>query len=125
MTRSRKMMLEELQRRNSSAITTRNYLRVVPDFAEYSGKSPDKLGPNELRTCQAYLLRERKRHRVPWSALRFFFVKTLKCHHFRDFFALPSGSASVANGTEPGGSFASDQRGREPPAVLETRLVWV
>ncbi len=60
MTRLRKMMLEELQRRNSSAITTRNYLRVVPDFAEYSGKSLDKLGPNELRTCQAYLLRERK-----------------------------------------------------------------
>ena len=28
MTRLRKMMLEELQRRNYSAITTRNYLRV-------------------------------------------------------------------------------------------------
>jgi len=42
------MMLEELQRRNSSAITTRNYLRVVPDFAEYSGKSPDKLVPTSF-----------------------------------------------------------------------------
>ena len=29
MTRLRKMMLEELQRRNYSTITTRNYLRVV------------------------------------------------------------------------------------------------
>jgi hypothetical protein len=28
------MMLEELQRRNYSAITTRNYLRVVADFAD-------------------------------------------------------------------------------------------
>src|SRR5438105_10655080 len=54
------MMLEELQRRDYSAITTRNYLRVVADFAKYFGKSPDKLGPNELRTYQAYLLRERK-----------------------------------------------------------------
>ena len=48
MTRLRKMLLEELQRRNYSAITTRNYLRVVSDFAKHFGKSPDKLGPNEL-----------------------------------------------------------------------------
>ena len=54
MTRLRKMMLEELQRRNYSAITTRNYLRVVSEFAKHFGKSPDKLGPNELRTYQAY-----------------------------------------------------------------------
>lgn len=46
MTRLRKMMLEELQARNYSAITTRNYLRVVTEFAKYFGKSPDKLGPN-------------------------------------------------------------------------------
>src|SRR5712664_2375042 len=102
------MMLEELQRRNYSAITTRNYLRVVADFAKYFGKSPDstrnylrvvadfakyfgkspdKLGPNELRTYQAYLLQDRKLtpgtvvNRV--AALRFFFVKTLKRHQFR------------------------------------------
>jgi hypothetical protein len=42
------MMLEELQRRNYSAVTTRNYLRVVSDFAKHFGKSPDKLGPNKL-----------------------------------------------------------------------------
>ena len=86
-------MLEELQRRNYSAITTRNYLRVVGDFAKYFGKSPDKLGPNELRTYQAYLLTERKLtpgtvvNRV--AALRFFFVKTLKRHQFRDFLPYP------------------------------------
>jgi Phage integrase, N-terminal SAM-like domain len=57
-TRLRKMMLEELQRRNYSAITTRNYLRVVSDFAKHFGKSPDKLDPNELRTYQAYPLTE-------------------------------------------------------------------
>jgi hypothetical protein len=92
-TRLRKMMLEELQRRNYSAITTRNYLRVVSDFAKHFGKSPDKLGPNELRTYQAYLLTECKLtpgsvvNRV--AALRFFFVKTLKRHQFREF--LPYG----------------------------------
>src|SRR6516165_5444483 len=79
------MMLEELQRRNYSAITTRNYLRVVAEFA--------KLGLNELRTYQAYVLRERKLtsgtvvNQV--AALRFFFVKTLKRHQFRDFLPYP------------------------------------
>ena len=93
MTRLRKMMLEELQRRNYSADTTRNYLRVVADFAKHFGKSPDKLGLNELRTYQAYLLRERKL--TPGTvinqvaALRFFFVKTLKRHQFRDFLPYP------------------------------------
>jgi site-specific recombinase XerD len=87
------MMLEELQRRNYSAITTRNYLRVVTEFAKYFGQSPDKLGSNELRTYQAYLLTERKLtpgtvvNRV--AALRFFFVKTLKRHQFRDFLPYP------------------------------------
>jgi integrase/recombinase XerD len=87
------MMLEELQRRNYSAVTARNYLRVVSDFAKHFGKSPDKLGPNELRTYQAYLLQDRKLtagtvvNRV--AALRFFFVKTLKRQQFRDFLPYP------------------------------------
>ena len=93
MTRLRKMMLEELQRRNYSAITTRNYLRVVADFAKYFGKSPDKLGPNELRTYQTYLLQDRKLTPgtvVNWvDPLRFFFVKTLKRHQFREFLPYP------------------------------------
>ncbi len=93
MTRLRKMMLEELQRRNYSTITTRNYLRVVADFAKYFGKSPDKLGPNELRTYQAYLLQDGKLTPgtvVNWvAALRFFFVKTLKRHQFREFLPYP------------------------------------
>jgi integrase/recombinase XerD len=92
-TRLRKMMLEELQCRNYSAITTRNCLRVVSDFAKHFGKSPDKLGPNELRTYQAYLLTECKLtsgtvvNRV--AALRFFLVKTLKRHQFREFLPYP------------------------------------
>src|SRR3989449_10747288 len=87
------MMLEELQRHNYSEITTRKYLQVVSDFAKHFGKSPDKLGPNELRTYQAYLLKERKL--TPGTAvncvaaLRFFFVKTLKRHQFREFLPYP------------------------------------
>jgi hypothetical protein len=46
-TRLRKMMLEELQRRNYSTITTRNYLRVVADFARHFGKR-QRLPPSLL-----------------------------------------------------------------------------
>ena len=56
MTRLRQMMLEELQRRNYSKSTTRYYLQAVANFARHFGKSPDKLGPDELRSYQAYLL---------------------------------------------------------------------
>jgi integrase/recombinase XerD len=92
-THLRKMMLEELQRRNYSEITTRKYLQYVTAFARHFGKCPDQLGPNELRRYQAYLLRERKV--TPGTAvncvaaLRFFFIKTLKRHQFREFLPYP------------------------------------
>src|SRR5262249_40337323 len=61
----------------------------VTDFAKHFGKSPDRLGPNELRTYQAYLLKERKLTLGSAvncvAALRFFFVKTLKRYQFREF----------------------------------------
>jgi hypothetical protein len=54
------MMLEELQRRNYSDDTIRHHLRSVTEFAEHFGKPPDKLGLDELRSYQVYLLKERK-----------------------------------------------------------------
>ncbi len=93
MTRLRKMMLEELERRNYSAETTRRYMRFVERFAQHFGKSPDKLGPDDLRSYQAYLLRELKL--CPGSvenhvaALRFFYVRTLRRHEFREFLPYP------------------------------------
>jgi integrase/recombinase XerD len=82
MTRLRKMMLEELERRNYSQGTTRCYLHAVADFARYFHRSPDRLRPDHVRQYQAYLFRERKlaassvTQRL--AALRFFFLKTLK-----------------------------------------------
>jgi len=60
MTRLRKMMVEELERRNYSQGTTRCYDRAVADFARYFHHSPDQLRPEHVREYQAYLFRERK-----------------------------------------------------------------
>ena len=101
MTRLRKMMLEELERRNYSAGTTRRYLRFVERFAQHFGKSPDKLGPDHLRSYQAYLLRERKlcpgtvENHV--AALRFFFVRTLRRHEFREYLPYPKTRKKLPN----------------------------
>jgi integrase/recombinase XerD len=61
-THLRKMMLEELQRRNYSSETVRLYIRAVKEFADYFHRSPDKLGPREIREYQTYLFTERKLH---------------------------------------------------------------
>lgn len=75
-------MLEELQRRNLSPITTRIYLRAVEEFARYFKRSPDQLGPEQIREYQAYLFTDRKLGAIAVgqqvSALRFFFARTLK-----------------------------------------------
>jgi integrase/recombinase XerD len=81
-THLRKMMLEELQRRNYAKTTIDCYLRSVEDFSRYFHCSPDRLGPQHIREYQAALFQKRKfspntvaQH---LAALRFFYVKTLK-----------------------------------------------
>ena len=81
MTRLRKMMLEELQRRNYSAATIRCYLRTVEEFSRRFNCSPDRLGPRHIREYQAELFQKGKSSGTVTqrlAALRFFYVKTLK-----------------------------------------------
>ena len=82
MTHLRHAMLEELQRRNYATTTVHYYIQAVERFAKYFRTPPDQLNQSHLRTYQAYLLRERKLGprtvKLHVSALRFFFVKTLK-----------------------------------------------
>jgi site-specific recombinase XerD len=81
-TRLRKMMLEELQRRNYSENTTRYYIRAVEDFSRRFNRSPDRLGPRHIREYQAELFQKRKLSpgtvATRLAALRFFYVKTLR-----------------------------------------------
>jgi len=82
MTPLRKRMLEELQRRNYSPETAREYILAVKQFAQYFDKSPDLLGAEEVRRFQLYLLTEKKLApatvKLRMSALRFLYKKTLK-----------------------------------------------
>lgn len=82
MTRLRKMMLEELQRRNYAQHTTRSYIRTVEEFSRHFNCSPDRLGPRHIREYQAELFEKRKLSAgsvaVRLAALRFFYSKTLK-----------------------------------------------
>jgi len=82
MTHLRKMMLEELERRNYAQTTVGSYIRTIEDFARYFKRPPDQLDPEHIREYQAYLFREKKLARQTvtqrLAALRFFFVQTLK-----------------------------------------------
>ena len=82
MTHLRKLTLDEIARRNYTESTTRAYIRVIADFARYFHRSPDQLGPDQVREYTAHPFRDLKlsdnsvNQRV--GALRFFFRKVLK-----------------------------------------------
>jgi integrase/recombinase XerD len=87
-THCRRIMLEELQRRNFSPTTIRSYLYAVERFARHFKCRPDRLNHTHLRSYQAHLLRtgqlQPKTVRLHVSALRFFFVKTLRRRYLLD-----------------------------------------
>jgi site-specific recombinase XerD len=82
MTHLRKMMLEELERRNYAQTTIDCYIQTIEDFARHFHRPPDQLTPEHIREYQAYLFRERKlaastvTQRL--AALRFFYTQTIK-----------------------------------------------
>src|SRR2546421_4161518 len=77
----RQRMLEDMQIRNYSPHTVDAYLRSVAQFAKHFHTSPDRLGPEHIRTYQQFLMAEQK---ASWGtfiqavcALRFFYETTL------------------------------------------------
>ena len=93
MTQQRKMMLEELQRRNYSQLTAEAYLRAMKGFVKHFHRGPEQLTQDHIREYQAYLFRERKLSSNTVSqhvsALRFFYVKTLKRSYLPDEIPFP------------------------------------
>jgi integrase/recombinase XerD len=81
-THLRKLMLDELQRRNYAQNTVRAYIHAIEDFAKYFYRSPDRLGPEHIREYQVHLFRDCKLSpgtiEGRTAALRFLFVKTLR-----------------------------------------------
>src|SRR6266853_625890 len=82
MTHLRKMMLEELERRNYAQTTIHSYLSAVAEFSLHFHRPPNQLGPDHIRQYQAYLFGQQKlapstvTQRL--AALRFFYIKTLR-----------------------------------------------
>lgn len=81
MTPLRQRMIEDMQLRNLSPNTQQAYVRYISLLSRHFRKSPDLLGPDEIRAYQLYLARQK--HLAPSSlgvavaAFRFFFNITL------------------------------------------------
>ena len=78
----RQRMIDDMTVRNLSPRTRDCYVSQVANFAKHFGKSPELLGPEEIRLYQLYLVHEKK---VSWAyfnqsvcALRFLYRITLQ-----------------------------------------------
>jgi integrase/recombinase XerD len=60
MTPLRQRMIEDMQAHNLAAHTQSTYLQYVAQFARYFRKSPELLGPTEIRAFQLYLAGDRR-----------------------------------------------------------------
>ena len=82
MTPLRQRMTEDMQVRNLAQGTQTSYLRHISQFARYFHKSPELLGPEDIRTYQIYLSNEKKLAPgtlvIAVSALRFLYGVSLK-----------------------------------------------
>jgi len=93
MTPLRKRMLDELQLRNLSQATITAYLGAVRRFAQHFGKSPEQLGPEQVRQYLLHLRNDKKDTSntllVYRGALRFLYLRVLKQSWFDEEIATP------------------------------------
>lgn len=82
MTSLRQRMVEDMQIRNLAVHTQNTYVIQVSMFARHFRRSPELLGPDEIRAYQVYLTNEKKLAissiLIAISALRFLYRVTLK-----------------------------------------------
>ena len=81
MTSLRERFIEDLELRNLRENTKRAYVCAVTQFAEFFGKSPERLGREQIREYLLHLIREKKAsestYRQVLSAIRFLYRTTL------------------------------------------------
>ena len=82
MTPLRQRMTEDMQVRNLALSTQMVYVQQVSLFARHFNKSPEELGPEDIRAYQVYLVNEKKLAPgsvlIAVAALRFLYKITLK-----------------------------------------------
>jgi integrase/recombinase XerD len=82
MTSLRRRMTEDMQVRNLALNTQTCYVQQVSLFARHFHKSPEKFGPEDIRTYQVYLTNEKKLAPgsilIAVSVLRFLYKVSLK-----------------------------------------------
>jgi len=82
MTSLRQRMTEDMQVRNLALNTQTSYVQQVSLFARHFDKSPEQLGPEDIRTYQVYLTNEKKLAPgsvlIAVAALRFLYKVSLK-----------------------------------------------
>src|SRR6187431_2734390 len=82
MTPLRQRMLEDLQVRNYAPTTITAYIRNVAEFAKHFDKSPDLLGPEQIREYQLHLIKEKGVSLPAYiqavCSLRFLYTNTLQ-----------------------------------------------
>ena len=88
----RRRMLEDMQIRNYSPHTIDGYLRYAAQFAKHFGTSPDRLGPEHIRTYQLHLLHQQASKSIfiqTVCALRFLYETTLGRPWMVDYIPYP------------------------------------
>jgi integrase/recombinase XerD len=84
---------DELVRRHYANTTRESYLRILKAFHRHTGCRLDRVGPDDLRRYQVYLLEERKLAVgtvvAEIAALRFFFLRVLKRRDMKEDLPYP------------------------------------
>lgn len=102
----RRRMIDDMTIRNLSPATQRSYLHAVAKFSRYFGRSPDRLGLEDVRAFQVHLVSSG----ISWPALnqvvcalRFFYGVTLDHHEIPERIAYartPAKLPTILNGDE-------------------------
>jgi len=99
-------MIEDMQIRNLAVNTQDSYVRQVSLFARHFSKSPELLGPEQIRAYQVYLTTEKKLApgsiTIAVAALRFLYKVTLmKTWSLQDIIPAPKKPQTLPNVLSP------------------------